>query len=284
MPDSFNSSNRTSVTINNVALTPLEVQGERVVTLAMIDKVHGRPDGTARRNFNTNRDRMVEGKHFAKMSADEFRSRFPGIISARATEDLTLLTERGYLLLTKPFTDDLAWQVQDMLVESYFTKKAEPAPVRRTPRVDVSREHRLASQHYLKLAKMAGLSGNQALIASNRATVALTGIDTLGLMGITHMNAPQNENLLTPTDIGKKLGNLSARTVNQILCGMGLQMQGRDHKGHVYYEPTEAGKQAGGVMQDTDRKHSTGAPVRQLRWASSVADMIRADMDEDSAA
>ncbi|MDU2485832.1 MAG: ORF6N domain-containing protein, partial [Citrobacter freundii] len=33
---------------------------------------------------------------------------------------VTLITESGYLLLTKPFNDDLAWQVQRQLVKAYF--------------------------------------------------------------------------------------------------------------------------------------------------------------------
>ncbi len=155
---------------------------------------------------------------------------------------------------------------------------------RKVPRPDVSREQRLSIAQHLKLAKMAGLTGNQALIAANNATAAMTGIDSLGLMGITHLNAPQNEVLLTPTDIGKRLGGVSARAVNLMLSDMGLQTMGRDHKGHVYYEPTESGVEAGGVMQDTGKKHGTGTPIRQLRWASSLVHAVEEAMQQDSAA
>lgn len=133
------------------------------------------------------------------------------------------------------------------------------------PRIDVSREHRLTFKDQVKYARMAGLIGNQALLAANCASAALTGIDNLGLLGVTHMDAPQNEALLTPTDIGTRGGLGSARAVNILLCSLGLQTQARDFKGHVYYEPTEAGIQAGGVMQDTGKKHGSGTPVRQLK-------------------
>lgn len=33
---------------------------------------------------------------------------------------LTLITESGYLMLTKPFGDDLSWQIQRQLVKLYF--------------------------------------------------------------------------------------------------------------------------------------------------------------------
>src|SRR5260363_264979 len=37
-----------AITVHNVALKPVEFNGQRVVTLAMIDRVHQRPEGTAR--------------------------------------------------------------------------------------------------------------------------------------------------------------------------------------------------------------------------------------------
>lgn len=141
-------------------------------------------------------------------------------------------------------------------------------------RTDVGREYRLMMQANVRWARMAGLTGNQALLAANQATTALTGIDTLGLLGVPRLTAPQNEALLTPSDIGKRLDNISARAVNLLLCEQGLQDAFRDAKGHVYYEATEDGIAAGGVMQDTGKRHSSGTPVRQLRWASSVIDLL----------
>lgn len=116
--------NRT-VTINEIEMAILEHRGQRVVTLSTIDRLHIRPEGTARRNFNVNRERLIEGEDFEKMSADVFRSRFPDQLSERATEDVTLLTESGYLMLVKSFTDDLAWDVQRKLIKSYFGAKPQ---------------------------------------------------------------------------------------------------------------------------------------------------------------
>lgn len=258
------------VIINDVTVPAVEVGGERVITLAMIDRVHGRPDGTARRNFNVNKNRLIEGRHFTKMSADEFRTRFPNQLANRATEDVTVMTERGYLKLVKSLNDDVAWEVQDAMVESYFKKPTSLALPTRGPRMDVSREHRLMFKDQVAYAKMAGLKGNQALLAANRATKALTGIDNLGLLGVEALPAPQNEVLLTPSDIAHRACMQSGRAVNTRLCELALQTQHRDHKGKVYYEPTEVGTSLGAVMQDVGKKHSDGTPVRQLRWASSI--------------
>ena len=40
-----------------------------------------------------------------------------------APNGLTLITESGYLMLVKSFTDDLAWDVQRQLVKRYFAQK-----------------------------------------------------------------------------------------------------------------------------------------------------------------
>lgn len=114
-----------AVTIASHSLKVVEYDGQRVVTLAMIDKAHERPEGTARKRFNDNKRHFTEGEDFHKVSASEIRTRKIVEISAKATEDVTLITESGYLMLVKSFTDDLAWIVQRDLVRNYFRPKVE---------------------------------------------------------------------------------------------------------------------------------------------------------------
>lgn len=111
-------------TINNTDISVKEYQGQRVVTFKDIDAVHGRPDGTASRNFRTNRERFVEREDYFKISPDEFRRAF-GEMDLRQQNDVTLITESGYLMLVKSFTDDLAWRVQRELVKGYFRAKEQ---------------------------------------------------------------------------------------------------------------------------------------------------------------
>lgn len=106
--------------INNIPLCIKEYRGQRVVTFKDIDTVHQRPDGTARRNFNNNKKYFIEDEDYFKVCADEIRTHKIIEISQKAHEDITLLTESGYLMLVKSFTDDLAWTVQRQLVKSYF--------------------------------------------------------------------------------------------------------------------------------------------------------------------
>lgn len=110
-------------TINNTEILVKEFSGQRVVTFKEIDAVHGRPDGTARKRFNDNREHFIEGEDFFKICASEFRTHWDGL-PQKATEDVTLITESGYLMLVKSFTDDLAWKVQRELVKGYFRAKS----------------------------------------------------------------------------------------------------------------------------------------------------------------
>ncbi|MCY6411168.1 phage antirepressor KilAC domain-containing protein [Acinetobacter sp. VNH17] len=111
------------ITISGKQLPIVEYMGNRVVTFAMIDEVHQRPEGTARKRFNDNRERFIEGEDYFKVCASEIRTHKICSISPKAHEDVILITESGYLMLTKSFTDDLAWQVQRQLVSSYFKVK-----------------------------------------------------------------------------------------------------------------------------------------------------------------
>ncbi|MCR2683492.1 hypothetical protein NSP16_24280, partial [Salmonella enterica] len=46
-------------------------------------------------------------------------------LSSMARGRVTFLTESGYLMLAKSLTDDLAWQVQRDLVNSYFRQRQQ---------------------------------------------------------------------------------------------------------------------------------------------------------------
>lgn len=117
--------NKLTVTINKTELPIKEYNGQRVVTLKEIDAVHERPEGTARKRFNDNRKHIIEDVDYFKISASEFRTRFDPAYSKQATEQVTLITESGYLMLVKSFTDDLAWIVQRQLVNTYFQSSPE---------------------------------------------------------------------------------------------------------------------------------------------------------------
>lgn len=111
------------VHIGNSDISVKEYNNQRVVTFKDIDMVHGRLDGTASRNFRANKERFIEGEDFFRVSPDEIRRTNIFDIPDKATTDYALITEQGYLMLVKSFTDDLAWDVQRQLVNGYFKVK-----------------------------------------------------------------------------------------------------------------------------------------------------------------
>jgi len=124
-------------------------KGEPVVTFKMIDELHGRPADTARGTFTRNKGRFKEAIHYIKTSDECLTEEIEGnnklltinndqdgcstpmsgggtkaVVAADSLKyEKILLTEKGYLLLVKPFTDELSWQVQDALIDDYFRTK-----------------------------------------------------------------------------------------------------------------------------------------------------------------
>ena len=123
------------ITIGNTQFTAKTLDGKPVLTFRDIDTIHHRPEGSARKRFNDNRQRFVEGEDFFKVTCGEVRPFFgqtpPNGFNPNA--EIILLTESGYLMIVKSFTDDWAWEVQRRLVKTYFRAKelaaAEPKPM-----------------------------------------------------------------------------------------------------------------------------------------------------------
>lgn len=110
------------VTIGNTQFTAKTLDGKPVLTFRDIDTIHHRPEGSARKRFNDNRQRFVEGEDYFKITPSEFRTAI-GDMDSRQQNDVTLFTESGYLMIVKSFTDDWAWEVQRRLVKTYFRAK-----------------------------------------------------------------------------------------------------------------------------------------------------------------
>lgn len=114
-----------NVIIANENVSIKEYKGQRVVTFKDIDAVHQRPSGTARRNFNTNKKHFIEGEDYFVRNSYEAKNEFNLV----APNGIVLITESGYLMLVKSFTDDLSWDVQRELVKCYFRVKEESTQI-----------------------------------------------------------------------------------------------------------------------------------------------------------
>lgn len=262
-----NTPNNQLVQVAGTEIQKIEYKGQPVVTFAMIDKLHGRVDRTARRAFNENRSRFEEEQDFFNLTSHEIRTMSQEGFLPLRTARAMIVTQRGYLKVVKILNDDRSWEVMDDMIDVYFAAKS---PTVRDLTPQEANQARLMNKHLISLGKLGGLEGNQLLISANSATRLTTGVDFMDMMGMTHVKAIEQYHDLTPTQLGEKLGGLSAQAVNKLLCEEEYQNLERDHKRKIYYELTSKGKEAGGVLKDTGKKNSSGTPVKQVFWSSRI--------------
>lgn len=121
----------------------------------------------------------------------------------------------------------------------------------------------------LEVANLMGFTGNQALLSADNYIKASYGVSVVEKMHPTGLIAQRKELTYTPTELGKMNDPpLSAMKFNHLLAAFGLQT----HNGHGY-DPTEAGLQHCEVL-DTQKRHSDGTPIKQIKWFKSVLDLL----------
>lgn len=149
---------------------------------------------------------------------------------------------------------------------SYSTKQAPRQDAQ--PRVmrNIGAEFKGA----LLIAKLAGLSGNQAILSANAGIRKMYGHDPLAMIESTHLVAPVQERHYTPTDLGRAHFDESAIAFNKRLAAAGLQVRDESDE----WLPTKDGRPHA-IILDTGKRHGDGTPVQQLRWLSSVVDVLK---------
>lgn len=118
------------VNVEGTELAVREWNGQRVVTFRDIDNAHGVKPGSAKRNFIRNKRHFIENEDYFIATRDSLKSvNLTPLNVDIPTRGITLITEMGYLMLAKSFTDDKSWNVQRTLVNAYFMlKNQQPTP------------------------------------------------------------------------------------------------------------------------------------------------------------
>lgn len=109
-------------------LTVIEYKDIRVLTTQQIAEAYRTDRKTISYNFNHNKDRYVEGKHYIQLEGAEkadFINRLENHDSLKNAKILYLWTEKGAFLHAKSLNTDTAWEVYDRLVDSYFQRKED---------------------------------------------------------------------------------------------------------------------------------------------------------------
>lgn len=114
--------------MNNLQIT--EYKSIRVLTTQQIAEAYGSDTRVISNNFNRNKERYIEGKHYICLEDGEkreFVDHHQIDDGSKKASKLYLWTEKGAFLHAKSLNTDTAWEVYDRLVDNYFEKpKAVP--------------------------------------------------------------------------------------------------------------------------------------------------------------
>ncbi len=111
--------------MNNLTVT--EYKSIRVLTTQQIAEAYGTDAKVVSYNFNHNKDRYVDGKHYICLTGDELRAFRENHDLPSNLNKLYLWTEKGAFLHAKSLNTDKAWEVYDRLVDEYFEKPKLPS-------------------------------------------------------------------------------------------------------------------------------------------------------------
>ena len=92
-------------------LTVISQNGQRVLTTAQLAESYGTNADRISKNFNENKVRYQEGKHYIKLEGEKllhFRNSEPQLQVSKMARTLYLWTEKGALLHAKSLSPDKA--------------------------------------------------------------------------------------------------------------------------------------------------------------------------------
>ena len=114
-------------------MTPVEYKGQIVITTAQLAEVYGASPDNIKDNFNRNKDRFVNGKHYILLTGNDLRQ-FKNQVAEtdlvdKRTSQLYLWTRRGASRHCKILGTDKAWEQFDYLEDNYFEKQPKSIPL-----------------------------------------------------------------------------------------------------------------------------------------------------------
>lgn len=107
-------------------LQVIEYQNQRVLTTAQLAESYGTDKKVISYNFNNNKKRYTEEKHFFALEGEDkraFINRLEIHDSSKNAKTIYLWTEKGAWMHAKSLNTDQAWNAYEMLVDEYYKIK-----------------------------------------------------------------------------------------------------------------------------------------------------------------
>jgi len=106
-------------------LIPIEFKNQRIITTKVLADEYGTEEKNIQMNFSRNDKRFIEDKHYYKLEGDalkEFKNSLPteSREPLKFASSLILWTDRGAARHAKILDTDEAWEVYEVLEETYF--------------------------------------------------------------------------------------------------------------------------------------------------------------------
>lgn len=101
----------------------IEQEGNRVLTTSQLAESYGTDKQLIINNFNRNKDRYKEGKHFIALEnqvKNDFINQHQIDLGSKKAKTLYLWTEKGAWLHAKSLNTDEAWDAYEILVDEYY--------------------------------------------------------------------------------------------------------------------------------------------------------------------
>ena len=166
-------------------LTVTEYRDIRVLTTQQIAEAYETDAKVISNNYNRNKERYVEGKHFICLEGSElkeFKTNHQFDESSKVNK-LYLWTEKGAFLHAKSLNTDKAWEVYDHLVDTYFNRKkpmSTSEQIQILAQGNIELEHKIDSvdkdlQEFKREMPLLAIECQQITEAKNKKVVPLLG-------------------------------------------------------------------------------------------------------------
>lgn len=201
-------------------------KGKKAMLVKDIARIHGTTTKRVNELINRNRDRFKNGVDVVDLLADK---NFVVVLNdlgfsqneINRSNNIYLLSERGYAKLLKILEDDKAWDIYDQLVDNYFNMRVavrqdNPALVanKRLEIMEANAKTRKANLLYKLAMATKSESSSQTMLAL--AAKELTGEMTIPVLKQKEYSAGE---------VAKKLGISSAQKVGKIANKLGIKAE-----------------------------------------------------------
>lgn len=230
--------------------------------------------GTETRRINEavdrNKDRFPEDFYFQATDEEKRFLMSQSAMSKKAqAANPYLFTREGANMLSSVLHTDIAVKRSVQIMRAFSQLEVN------TMTIGINNTIAEHVEATLRVAKLFGLEGNQALLSTNNAVREITGVDCMKLLDIKGLVKEDKIQYFIPSVLGKQIGTTGEK-FNRMLESIGYQKEGRDHKNRLVWIVTEKGKPFC-QMVDTHKKHNNGSPVFQAKWSEEVLSKVLPD-------